>query len=78
MCELAALTPWAAAPMVLHVLGAMRLVAEETRGLLKRAHQVVRFEIARLGAQHVLPLASFVVARASHAQLPHHRLNEGL
>jgi hypothetical protein len=72
------LTSWAAASVLLHVLGEMRLVAEDAGGLLEGAHQMMRLEVARLRAQHVLPAATFLVMRAAHAQLPKHGLHEWL
>ena len=53
-------------------------VAQRAGCWLEGADGVVRLEVAPVRAQLILPAAALVVLHASHAQPPHHRLDEGL
>jgi len=74
----AKLTVRAASVMVRHVFDTTLDVAGQACGLFELASSVVRLELSHLRAQLTLPAAALVVLHASHAQLPHHRLDEGL
>ena len=60
------------------LFGSADFVAEAAHCLFDGALRVVRDEIAHLRAQLSLPLAALVLLHTSHAQLRHHRLDEGL
>ena len=74
----AKLTVRAAAMVIRHVFDQTLDAAGQACGLFELASSVVRLELSHLRAQLTLPAAALVVLQTSHAQLPHHRLDEGL